>query len=132
MLISTIVQDAMPLTDHDQRRICLSSELTDGGTGVRFMVASEQGEQPAFAIRHAGRVFAYLNRCGHVPIELDWQPSEFFDHSKLYLICATHGALYSPVNGHCLGGRCNGKGLTPVPVEERDGVVFYTRSELRS
>ena len=61
-----------------------------------------------------------------MPIELDWQPNEFFADSKLYLICATHGALYAPESGRCLGGRCNGKGLTPVPVEERDGAVYFT------
>ena len=115
----------MPLTDPQPHRICLSSELVDGGPGVRFAVISEQGEQAAFAIRHAGRVFAYLNRCAHVPIELDWQPSEFFDHSKLYLICATHGALYAPDSGRCLGGRCNGKGLEKLTVAEIDGAVFY-------
>jgi len=107
-----------------ERRLCLSSELADGGPGVRFTVDSFAGEQVAFVIRHAGRVYAYLNRCAHVPIELDWQPSEFFDDSKLYLICATHGALYFPDNGHCFSGRCNGKGLTPLSVEERDGVVY--------
>lgn len=107
-----------------ERRLCLSSDLTDGGPGVRFNVASFPGEQTAFVIRHAGRVYAYLNRCAHVPIELDWQPSEFFDDSKLYLICATHGALYSPDSGRCLSGPCNGKGLTPLNVEEREGVVY--------
>ncbi|HOL64294.1 MAG TPA: Rieske 2Fe-2S domain-containing protein [Accumulibacter sp.] len=115
-----------------ERRLCLSGELTDGGPGIRFSVDSLAGEQAAFVIRHAGRVHAYLNRCGHVPIELDWQPSEFFDDSKLYLICATHGALYSPDNGRCLSGRCHGKGLTPLNVEERDGAVLLLRSERRS
>jgi hypothetical protein len=62
-------------------------------------------------------------------VELDWQPNEFFDDSKLYLICATHGALYSPADGRCLGGRCNGRGLTPLPIEERDGAIYHTPSE---
>jgi nitrite reductase/ring-hydroxylating ferredoxin subunit len=70
-----------------------------------------------------------MNRCGHVPVELDWQHGEFFDTSKLYLICATHGALYSPESGHCLGGRCNGKGLEPVTVIERNGKIFLTPTE---
>ena len=63
------------------------------------------------------------DRCGHVPVELDWQQGEFFDGSGLYLICATHGALYAPDSGHCLGGRCNGKGLEAVPVAEDDGWI---------
>ncbi|WP_313954019.1 Rieske 2Fe-2S domain-containing protein [Accumulibacter sp.] len=113
----------------DARVICLSADLLDGGPGVRFTVRVHDIEEPAFAVRWRGRAAAYLNRCGHVPVELDWQPTEFFDDSKLYLICATHGALYSPQDGRCLGGRCNGRGLTPLTVEERDGAIYLTASE---
>ena len=115
----------------DERLICRSADLGDGGPGVRFTVAQEgEGEEvAAFAVRFRGRIAAYLNRCGHVPVELDWQANEFFDDSKLYLICATHGALYSPQDGRCLGGRCKGRGLTPLSVEERDGAIYYTPSE---
>jgi nitrite reductase/ring-hydroxylating ferredoxin subunit len=111
------------------RLICPSAELSDGGPGVRFTVNRHGIEQPAFAVRFQGLVFAYLNRCAHIAVELDWQRNEFFDDSKVYLICATHGALYSPADGRCLGGRCNGRGLTPVAVEERDGAVYLTPSE---
>jgi nitrite reductase/ring-hydroxylating ferredoxin subunit len=113
----------------DERLICLAAALTDGGPGVRFTVRTNGVEEPAFAVRFQGRVAAYFNRCAHVSIELDWQPNEFFDHSGLYLICATHGALYSPQDGRCLGGRCNGRGLTPLPVEERDGAIYFTPNE---
>lgn len=107
------------------RLICASSALHEGGAGVRFELEAPAGPPiPAFAIRFGGRVHAYINRCAHVPIELDWQAGEFFDYSKLYLICATHGALYAPESGHCLGGPCSGRGLTPIPVEERDGAVY--------
>jgi nitrite reductase/ring-hydroxylating ferredoxin subunit len=59
--------------------------------------------------------------------QLDWLPGEFFDDSKLYLICSVHGALYAPDSGQCLGGRCQGKGLAPLPVGEIDGQVFFTQ-----
>ena len=113
----------------DARLICSSAALLDGGRGVRFSVELQGVTEPAFAVRFAGRVRAYVNRCGHVPVELDWQHNEFFDDSGVYLICATHGALYSPADGRCLGGRCNGRGLAPVDVEERDGAVYLTPSE---
>ncbi|MBP6709156.1 MAG: Rieske 2Fe-2S domain-containing protein [Candidatus Accumulibacter sp.] len=108
------------------RLICRSGEVLDGGPGVRFTLTQHGTEAPAFVVRFRGRALAYLNRCGHVPVELDWQQTQFFDDSKLYLICATHGALYSPEDGRCLGGRCNGRGLTPLPVEERDGAIYLT------
>lgn len=107
-----------------QRLICASDELVEGGSGVRFTVDMRGVSEPAFAVRFRGRVHAYLNRCAHLAVELDWQPGEFFDLSGLYLICATHGALYAPESGRCLGGRCNGKGLEAVAVSERDGGVF--------
>jgi nitrite reductase/ring-hydroxylating ferredoxin subunit len=110
----------------NRRPICASDELLDGGRGVRFMVDRHGVSQPAFVVRFGGRVHAYLNRCAHVPVEMDWQPGEFFDHSRLYLVCATHGALYAPESGRCLGGRCDGKGLVALAVIEHDGQVFLT------
>lgn len=109
-----------------QRRICRGDELVDGGRGQRFVLERNGCEQAAFVVRFRGRVHGYLNRCGHVPVEMDWQQREFFDSSGLYLICATHGALYAPDSGRCLGGRCNGKGLVPVSVTEHDGWVVLT------
>lgn len=107
-----------------ERAICASEELVDGGKGVRFEVERGSVTEPAFVIRFRGTAHAYLNRCAHVPVQMDWQEGEFFDHSGLYLICATHGALYAPESGHCLGGRCNGRHLSPLRVAEHDGQVF--------
>lgn len=108
------------------RRICASADLIDGARGIRFTVDRHGVREPAFVVRYHGQVRAYLNRCGHVPVELDWQPGEFFDHSGLYLICATHGALYAPESGRCLGGRCNGRDLVALAVIEHDGFVVLS------
>lgn len=106
------------------RLICASDDLVDGGTGVRFTVTHHGKEEPAFVIRYCGKPHAYLNRCAHVPVELDWQSGQFFDFSGLYLICTTHGALYAPESGRCVGGRCDRKGLFPLTVAERDGQIL--------
>jgi nitrite reductase/ring-hydroxylating ferredoxin subunit len=103
-----------------QRLICAAADLAELGPGVRFEIGTDAG----FVIRYRGRVFAYLNRCGHLPVEMDWQPGEFYDLSRLYLICSTHGALYDPATGACISGRCEGRGLIRLPVEERDGGIF--------
>ena len=108
----------------NQRLICFSEDLPERGRGFRFEVMHHGRVAAAFAIRFSGQVYAYVNECGHLPVGLDWQPGEFFDDSKLYLICSVHGALYAPESGQCLGGRCHGRGLIPVPVEERDGVIY--------
>ena len=104
-------------------RLCASGDLLDGGDGLRFTIRRDGEDCPAFAVRHEGRVHAYLNRCSHLPVKLDWQEGRFFNASGLYLICATHGALYAPDTGHCLSGRCHGEGLTEVAVGEIDGWV---------
>lgn len=112
-----------------ERLICPSATLCDGGAGFRFSVPRLGRDEPAFAIRYRGKVYAYLNRCGHVPIELDWQNGQFFDSSKLYLICSTHGALYAPDTGRCLLGRCGRTGLRPLRVTEHDDSVYFIPSE---
>jgi len=107
--------------------ICPSAAVAEGGGGYRFAVDWYGTWTAAFVIRYHGRAHAYLNRCGHIPVELDWQPGEFFDSSRLYLVCATHGALYDPASGACLGGRCEGRGLLALPIEERDGHLFLIK-----
>jgi len=105
--------------------ICASDVLIEGGTGVRFNVQlADVGEAPAFVVRQGGKVFAYLNQCAHIAVELDWLPGQFFDDQGLYLVCATHGAMYEADTGFCVGGPCAGKSLTALAVEERDGHVY--------
>ncbi len=112
-----------------QRVICAGSALIDGGPGVRFKVQRPGAQARAFVIRYDSRVYAYLNSCAHIPVELDWMEGEFFDKAGLYLICATHGATYEPESGHCIMGPCKGQRLTAVQVEERDGNVYLLESE---
>ncbi len=107
-----------------ERLICAASALEEGGLGVRFEVQWAGEATPAFVVRYDGAPVAYLNRCGHVPVELDFNHGEFFELSGLYFVCATHGALYDPESGACRGGPCNGRGLHKLKVLERDGQIF--------
>lgn len=106
------------------RALCASHELRDGGTAVGFDVRYQGQTCRAFAIRYNGQAHAYLNRCTHVPMELDYQPDRVFDSTGHWLICATHGATYRPDTGRCSGGPCRG-GLVKIATEERDGVVHW-------
>ena len=108
----------------EQRLICASSAIENGGPGVRFTVSHHGREEPAFVIRYDGQARAFLNRCGHTPMELDWVEGQFFDADGELLICGTHGALYAPDSGRCVGGRCQGKGLVPIGVIEEKGFVY--------
>jgi nitrite reductase/ring-hydroxylating ferredoxin subunit len=108
-----------------ERLICPSAALVDSGKGVRFEVEYDGRVTPAFAVRYGGKVHAYLNRCAHVAMELDWQEGVFFDLTGHDLLCSTHGARYDPRNGRCLGGPCTG-GLVELGIDERQGGVYFT------
>ena len=97
-----------------ERVICASAALADCAAGVRFTLESEGGEEKGFAVRFAGRVHAFVNRCPHMGTELDWQPGEFFEESGLYLVCSTHGAIFQPDTGFCVAGPCHGASLEPL------------------
>jgi nitrite reductase/ring-hydroxylating ferredoxin subunit len=105
-------------------RICASEALQDGGPGVRFMVETADGTKPAFAIRHMGLSTAFLNRCAHKLVELDWDNGQFFDTEGRYLVCAVHGALYDPASGECVAGPCRGGKLISVPIRESGGALW--------
>lgn len=108
-----------------ERLICASSALRDAGPGVRFDVCYFGESTPAFVVRWAGRVYGYLNRCGHMPMELDWQAGVFFGSEGGDLVCSTHGAVYAATDGRCLGGPCGGTPLVRLTIAERDGAVFF-------
>jgi nitrite reductase/ring-hydroxylating ferredoxin subunit len=109
--------------------ICRSDALEEGGGGVRFTVLHGGREVPAFVVRYSGAAHAYENRCAHVPVQLDWEPGVFFDHSGLHLVCATHGATYEPETGRCIAGPCKGRRLRKLSVTERDGEVLLLCGE---
>jgi nitrite reductase/ring-hydroxylating ferredoxin subunit len=108
-----------------ERVICDSAAVVESGDGIRFDIELQGRSVNAFVVRHGGRVYAYVNRCAHVAVELDWQLGRFFDVDGMHLICSTHGAIYAPDSGLCVGGPCKGASLVPVPVEEINGKVVH-------
>jgi len=104
--------------------LCNSADLAEGGLAVPFDVVYHGQTCRAFAVRFEGQTHAYLNRCTHVAMEMDYQPNQFFDPTGRWLMCATHGAVYAPDTGACRGGPCRG-GLVKIPLTEHDGVVHW-------
>ncbi len=104
--------------------LCNSRDLVEGVEAVPFDVEYAGQTCRAFAIRFKGAVHAYLNRCTHVAMEMDYQPNRFFDDSGQWLLCATHGAAYRPDTGQCAGGPCRG-GLVRIALSEAQGVVHW-------
>ena len=119
----------MPDLNLEPQLLCASGELQERQGSVLFEVLEYGRTAPAFAVRADQQAVAYLNRCAHVPTELDWQPGEFWDHEQKFIICSVHGALYEPAHGQCLMGPCTGKRLVPVPLKEEAGQVFWLPSD---
>jgi nitrite reductase/ring-hydroxylating ferredoxin subunit len=123
----------MHSTSEEWIEVGAAASIEERGRGLRFLVAERFGRpgvlMSGFVVRFDGVLRAYLNQCAHVPTELDWVEGEFFEGSGLYLMCATHGAIYLPENGRCAGGPCRGGRLRPITIKEEGGVVYWQPDE---
>ena len=110
---------------HDLKLIGSAEGLEEGGKGFRFDIKDNEGEViPAFVIKYDYQFFAYKNKCGHIAVQLDYMPGDFFNDDGNTLMCATHGAEYAPDTGACLGGPCYGVGLEKLDIIEQEGQLF--------
>jgi nitrite reductase/ring-hydroxylating ferredoxin subunit len=105
--------------------LCASAELAERGRAWVWDVLEYGRPQRAFVLRIDGAVHAYLNRCLHVPVEMDWNPGEFLDSERRFILCSVHGAAYEPRDGRCVGGPCGRGRLTALAVAEEAGQVYW-------
>jgi nitrite reductase/ring-hydroxylating ferredoxin subunit len=108
-----------------------SEDLQDEAKGIRFALPALGEFATGFVVRFHGKPYAYVNKCAHVPVELDWNEGEFFTSQKDYLICATHGAHYQPDTGFCVMGPCKGKRLRAIDVVEQNQQVVINIASVR-
>lgn len=112
--------------------LCASVELAERSKAIVFDVLVFGRAERAFALRVDGRVVAYLNRCAHVPTEMDWQPGEFLDAERRFIVCSIHGATYDAASGHCIGGPCGRGRLMSIAADEHGGRVrWYPSRDIR-
>ena len=109
--------------------LCASEALEEGGQAWVFDVMAWGQPARAFVLRFDAQVVGYLNRCVHVPTEMDWQEGQFLDGDKRFIVCSIHGAAYEPTDGRCVGGPCGRGRLTPLSVREAGGQVTWYPSE---
>jgi len=105
--------------------LCDSRALEERGRAYGWDVMEHGRPQRAFVLRIDGQPRAYLNRCLHVPVEMDWSPGEFLDSERRYILCSIHGAAYDPTHGQCVGGPCGRGRLTALDVREEAGQVYW-------
>jgi len=112
--------------------LCASAALAERGRALLFDVKLWGQPARAFALRVDGALVAYVNRCVHVPTEMDWQPGEFLDADRRSIVCSIHGAAYAPEDGRCVGGPCGRGRLIRVPVAEAGGqACWYPSRDVR-
>jgi nitrite reductase/ring-hydroxylating ferredoxin subunit len=100
-------------------------ELAPGQT-KKFLFQLDGQEVEAFLLNVGGQHHAYVNRCRHVPMSLDWVENQFFTEDGQYVQCATHGAYYVPDTGECIAGPPCGKSLVRVPLTIEGDTILAT------
>ena len=90
-------------------------ELQSGET-KKFILVCAGEEIEGFLLNFGGQHHAYVNRCRHVPMGLDWVENQFFTEDGRWVQCATHGAYYEPATGECMAGPPCGKALVRIPL----------------
>jgi nitrite reductase/ring-hydroxylating ferredoxin subunit len=98
-------------------------ELQPGYT-KKFFLTIDGREEECFLVNHGGRFYAYVNRCCHIPISLDWVENQLMTEDRQHIQCATHGAQYLPDTGECIWGPPCGKFLIPVSLTICDDEVI--------
>lgn len=106
----------------DNVLLCTLDAIPDGGAQVvdarRF-----NGAADVVILRRGQQAWAYINRCPHFSVCLDYEPGEVLTYDAQVLMCAHHGALFRFEDGHCIEGPCAGAALTPVAIRVVNGEV---------
>ena len=105
------------------KAIARVGELAPGQT-KKFVLECAAGEIEGFLLNAGGALHAWVNRCRHVPMCLDWVENQFFTADGCWIQCATHGAYYRPDTGECVAGPPCGKSLHRIPLTI-DGDTVY-------
>lgn len=104
-------------------RLVRVEELPPGST-CKFAFERNGRSMPAFVANFHGKLVAYVNECVHLPISLDLDDNDFFTCDGQFFVCKTHGSVYDPTAGQCIGGPGQGKILEQLPVIVEHGEVY--------
>ena len=103
-------------------RLCAVAEIEDPGSKL-FRYREGDYLFQGFVVHRGGAVFGYIDRCPHngLPLELF---GRYLTREGDLLICASHGAAFTPETGYCVAGPCAGKSLWAWPIAVEGGEVF--------
>ncbi len=113
-----------------RRKIVARLRDLNHGQSKKFTLRRGGRDFEAMLINYQGNFFAYMNRCPHVGLTLDWVDNRFFTVDSCYLICANHGAVFEPSTGECVWGPCVGASLEGVPLDIEGEKIFACYSRI--
>ena len=70
--------------------IARTTDIAPGHT-KKFILDCDGREIEGFVLNVGGAFHAYVNRCRHVPMEMDWVENRFLSDDGRFVVCATHG-----------------------------------------
>jgi len=102
--------------------LCPTSAINDPGS-KGFEVEYNGHTFSLFVVHKDGQFHAFINRCPHTGVNLDWQEHQFLDLDETFIQCSTHDALFEVATGLCISGPCIGDALTPVELIESNNTL---------
>ena len=104
-------------------RLCALSELKDPGSRG-FLFREGEALFMGFVVRRGDEVAGWIDHCPHAGMPLAVVPDRYLTREGDLILCASHGALFRPDDGRCVGGPCAGRSLWSWPVRvDGDTVV---------
>ncbi|MDH5710867.1 MAG: Rieske 2Fe-2S domain-containing protein, partial [Gammaproteobacteria bacterium] len=73
--------------------LCHISDIADPGS-KSFQITHNNEVLDIFVVHKDGEFHAFINRCPHTGINLEWQEDQFLDMDHAFIQCSTHGALF--------------------------------------
>lgn len=105
--------------------------LADPGA-LEFSIGNSEWPFRGFVVRLQREIYAYANVCPHQRHPLNLTPNGFFTLDKAALLCSSHGAIFKPETGECIGGPCLGKSLKKLATRIEDEVIYVTAPDTQS
>jgi nitrite reductase/ring-hydroxylating ferredoxin subunit len=101
------------------------AEIDEPGA-MEFRVGDVDWPFRGIVVRWQGEVHAYANVCAHLGHPLNLDADKFFTAEQTLLVCASHGAVFEPDTGKCVGGPCAGASLRSLECRVDGGEIFVT------
>ena len=102
--------------------LCRDDEIGEG-MARGFLIGEGAARLDVVIVRRDGVVHAYLNSCPHQLTPLETFPDKFLNEDGSLFVCSTHGARFRVEDGFCVSGPCEGKSLSSLRFEIRDGAI---------